>query len=262
MTHSIIQVDAFADQPFTGNPAAVCLLDKPASEDWMQAVAMEMNLSETAFLYPTDTGYNLRWFTPASEVNLCGHATLASAFVLFSDNLVDKSKPVSFLTKSGELKASYVDGFIELDFPAIKSVPCSPPDGLLESLGVQAQYVAKAGEDYMVIVSSDEIVKDVNPDFNLLGRLPVRGVAVSGRSRFDFDFVSRFFAPLYGINEDPVTGSAHCALAPYWANELGKTKLSAYQASARGGKLSLELKGDRVLLSGKAVITLRGKLHC
>ncbi len=262
MTQPIIQVDAFANEAFSGNPAAVCVMEQAADEKWMQAVALEMNLSETAFLYPADGGYNLRWFTPASEVNLCGHATLASAFVLFEDGLVDKSKPVSFFTKSGELKTAYIDGLIELDFPAIETKECSPPEGLLTSLGVTSQYVARAGEDYLVVVSSDEIVRDVRPDFGRLARLPVRGAIVTGRSRFDYDFVSRFFAPLYGINEDPVTGSAHCALTPYWAKELGKTELTAYQASQRGGELMLELKGDRVKIRGNAVITMRGNLEC
>lgn len=262
MTQSIIQVDAFADRPFVGNPAAVCILDHEADENWMQNVAAEMNVSETAFLYRTESGYNLRWFTPAAEVNLCGHATLASAFVLFYHGHVLKTDRIVFHTKSGDLTAAYDNGWIELDFPAIESESCPAPDGLLDALGVGADYVARAGEDYLIVVNSDDTVKKIRPDFARLAVLPVRGVMVTAKAPAGYDFVSRFFAPAIGINEDPVTGSAHCALTPYWSQQLGKKDFLAFQASRRGGELRLSLEGNRVKIRGRAVITVRGELQC
>ncbi|MEZ5358227.1 MAG: PhzF family phenazine biosynthesis protein [Candidatus Zixiibacteriota bacterium] len=262
MTQSIVQVDAFADRPFVGNPAGVCIMKKAADETWMQSVAAEMNLSETAFLYPIETGYHLRWFTPLAEVRLCGHATLATAYVLFTDGYVPKTDQIIFHTLSGDLIAAYDDGWIELDFPVRITSPCTPPAGLLEALGVTSEYVANAGEDYLVVVDSDDIVRAVKPDFNRLSGLTVRGISVTAKAAKKYDFVSRFFAPAVGINEDPVTGSVHCALTHYWSQQLGKKELFAYQASQRGGELRLRLEGDRVKIRGKATITIRGELTC
>lgn len=256
----IFQVDAFSAKPFSGNPAAVCPLTSPASEHWMQQVAAEMNLSETAFLYKQDEKYNLRWFTPGLEVDLCGHATLASAHILWSEGYTD-SETIIFSTKSGDLSAKKVGGSIELDFPATPASQCSAPDGLLEALGADACFVGKNRDDYLVEVASEAELLALQPDFNKLGELPVRGVIVTtADSDSDHDFLSRFFAPASGINEDPVTGSAHCTTGPYWSATLGKKTLRAYQASKRGGEITLTIAEDRVLLVGSAVTVLRGEL--
>ena len=260
MSQSIIQVDSFARKPFAGNPAGVCIMSKAAEENWMQAVAMEMNLSETAFLYPADGGYNLRWFTPRAEVQLCGHATLASAFVLYTDGHISKDQPVSFFTKSGELKAGWADGKIRMDFPAIKTKKCSAPTGLIEALGIEPEYIARADDDYLLVVKTESDVRRIAPNFSDLKGITARGICVTAPADTTYDFVSRFFAPAVGIDEDPVTGSAHCALAPYWAKRLGQKQLSAFQASERGGEVGLEIQGDRVIILGSAVLTIRGEL--
>jgi PhzF family phenazine biosynthesis protein len=258
----IVQVDAFTAVPFGGNPAAICVTDAPLEDSWMKSVAMEMNLSETAFLHPQDDGFALRWFTPAIEVALCGHATLASAHVLWQDGHLPVGKQARFYTKSGLLTADLVadsDGWIELDFPAKKSEPADPPPQLLEALGVDAIYVGRNQFDYLVEVQSEEQLRALNPDHTQLRKLPVRGIIVTSRSD-DYDFVSRFFAPGSGIDEDPVTGSAHTALTPYWAEKLSKTEMRAFQASKRGGHLRVRLDGDRVKMAGQAVTVLRGEL--
>jgi len=258
---AIVQVDAFTDTPFRGNPAAVCVLPAPRDASWMQAVAREMNLSATAFLHPADDGFALRWFTPAIELALCGHATLAAAHVLWQEAHLEPGRQARFQTKSGLLTADRRGDWIELDFPAKREEPAAAPAGLAEALGVAPKHVGKNQFDYLVEVDSEETVRGLAPDHAALARFPVRGVIVTSRaSTPGFDFVSRFFAPGSGITEDPVTGSSHCALGPYWATRLGKTELVAYQASPRGGVVRVRLAGDRVKLGGQAVTVLRGEL--
>lgn len=262
MAYSIVQVDAFTAQPFAGNPAAVCVLERAAEERWMQAVAREMNLSETAFLHPEDGGYRLRWFTPAVEVALCGHATLASAHVLWEDGRLPPERMARFQTQSGELTAARRDDWIEMDFPAKQVEPATAPPELLEALGLAAAvFVGKNVFDYLVEVESEETLRRLVPDHSRLRRLPVRGVIVTARAAEPrFDFVSRFFAPGAGVDEDPVTGSAHTALAPYWAAKLGRDELTGYQASARGGIVRVAARGARVMLAGQAVTVMRAQL--
>lgn len=257
----IFQVDAFTDQIFRGNPAAVCLLTEPLDVNWAQNLAMEMNLSETAFLHKEGEVYNLRWFTPTVEVDLCGHATLASAHVLWEQNLQPLDQEIVFRTKSGILRASWHDGWIKLDFPAKPSIEAIPPEDLLEALGVKANYVGSNKMDYLIEVQSPEIVKNLTPDLEQLRKLPVRGVIVTAKANEgQYDFISRFFAPGSGIAEDPVTGSAHCCLGPYWQRQLNKDTFNAYQASKRSGTLKVHVQGDRVQLYGKAVTVFRGEL--
>jgi PhzF family phenazine biosynthesis protein len=258
---SITQVDAFTDKPFAGNPAAVCLLPAPRDESWMQSVAREMNLSETAFLVRQADGYALRWFTPSVEVALCGHATLASAHVLWEDGHLTPGQQARFHTKSGLLTGDRAGEWIELDFPAKREEPAPAPDGLAAALGVAPKYVGKNQFDYLVEVDGEATVRRLAPDHTALAALPVRGVIVTSRAdSAGYDFVSRFFAPGSGVPEDPVTGSAHCALGPYWQARLGKSDLVAYQASPRGGVVRVRVVGERVKLGGKAVTVLRGEL--
>ena len=257
----ILQIDAFTDRPFAGNPAAVCLLEEEQDADWMQAVATEMNLSETAFARPLDDGFELRWFTPLSEVDLCGHATLASAHGLWSEGVVNGTQPIRFHTRSGVLTCTQDGDLIELDFPATPAQEAEPPAGLLVALGVQPSFVGKSEFDKLVLVESEEAVRSLKPDFSQLREIAMRGVIVTSTSDDPrFDFVSRYFAPGAGIDEDPVTGSAHCCLGPYWSELLGKTEMTAFQASARGGAVRVRVNGDRVLLGGQAVTVLRGEL--
>lgn len=265
----IYQIDAFTTQPFRGNPAAVCVLppngDKAAGDEaWMQSVAAEMNLSETAFLVERADGYDLRWFTPAVEVNLCGHATLASAHALWSEGYLDKSETARFQTKSGLLTCTRDgSGQITMDFPARLSDHVEPPKGMLEALGIKsATFVGRNADDYLVEVESAEMVYNLTPDFGLLAQVETRGTVVTSQATGsdEYDFVSRMFAPAAGVNEDPVTGSAHCALTPYWASKLNKSEMVGYQASGRGGIVRVTLQGDRVLLGGQAVTVLRGEL--
>jgi predicted PhzF superfamily epimerase YddE/YHI9 len=256
----IVQVDAFTSSAFGGNPAAVCVLPEPREAAWMQKVAMEMNLSETAFLVKKSDGYDLRWFTPAIEVDLCGHATLGSAHVLWESGQLAAGEQARFHTRSGLLTADQNGDWIELNFPVKLETAAEPPPGLVESLGASAKYVGRNQFDYLVEVEESDLLK-MSPDHTQLRKIPVRGVIVTSRSSDpQFDFVSRFFAPGSGIDEDPVTGSAHTALTPYWSAKLGKATMMARQASARGGVLRVTLKGDRVLLGGQAVTTLRGEL--
>lgn len=262
MGERITQVDAFTDRPFAGNPAAVCILKEAADEQWMQNVAREMNLSETAFLYPQDDGFGLRWFTPSVEVALCGHATLASAHVLWDEGHLAPNRQARFHTKSGLLTADRKGDWIELDFPAVRVEAANPPPGLVEALGVGARYVGKNKFDYLVEVESEDAVRNARPDHTRLRQVQARGVILTSRSGSkDFDFVSRFFAPGSGIDEDPVTGSAHCALGPYWEKLLQKPEFVAYQASPRGGVVRVRVDGDRVKLGGQAVTVLRGELQ-
>jgi predicted PhzF superfamily epimerase YddE/YHI9 len=294
VTVPLFQVDAFTAQPFAGNPAAVCLLDEEADAGWMQRVAAEMNLSETAFLRPEGSGephgpggsggpqggppegrvpvdqaagdaaFGLRWFTPLAEVALCGHATLASAHVLWTEGRVPAGRPIRFRTLSGELRATGRDGAVELDFPATPPAPEDPPAGLLVALGEPARSVRWVGRsrfDYLLELGSEAAVRRLAPDFGRLREVSTRGVIATAASDADgFDYVSRFFAPAVGIDEDPVTGSAHCALGPFWAERLGRAELVGFQASRRGGVVRTRAAGDRVLLGGQAVTVLRGEL--
>jgi predicted PhzF superfamily epimerase YddE/YHI9 len=258
----LIQVDAFTSEPFRGNPAAVCFLDRERGDEWMRNVAAEMNLSETAFLLPHGDGWSLRWFTPTDEVKLCGHATLGSAHALWEEGQLGANETARFHTRSGLLTAARDGAWIELDFPAKPEQEIAPPEGLLESLGVQrARYVGRNDDDYLVEVDSEDKVRALEPDFARLALIPVRGVMVTSKASTDgADFVSRFFAPAFGVPEDPVTGSAHCCLTPFWSARLGKTEMRALQVSRRSGELRVRLAGDRVKISGQAVTTLRGEL--
>ena len=261
MGQEIFQVDAFTTKRFAGNPAAVCVLPDEGDEEWMRRVANEMNLSETAFLHRRDDGFGLRWFTPEVEVDLCGHATLASAHVLWETGELARDEKAVFHTRSGVLTASRAGEWIELDFPATPAEAVEAPVELVDALGVEPVFVGKSIFDYLVEVGTEDEVRGVAPDFGLLAKVPCRGVMVTSRvSGGRFDFVSRFFAPGTGVNEDPVTGSAHCTLGPYWQSRLGKSEFLAYQASRRGGEVKVRVTGDRVLLGGQAVTALRGTL--
>jgi PhzF family phenazine biosynthesis protein len=269
----VFQVDAFASEPFKGNPAAVCLLDEPRPAEWMQNVAMEMNLSETAFILPRADGpslpaaFDLRWFTPTVEVPLCGHATLASAHTLWESGRVSGDKAVRFSTLSGWLITSRRDDRIEMDFPAILSDTHQLPGSLAGALGLASREVicnrvrGKGGGDFLLELESEETVRNLEPNFELLGRNVDSGVIVTAQGDSSkYDFVSRYFACHVGIDEDPVTGAAHCILTPYWSAKLGKTEMFAYQASPRGGEVNVRLSGERVLLGGRAVTIWRGNL--
>jgi PhzF family phenazine biosynthesis protein len=261
MAQTIYQVDAFTNRAFAGNPAAVCLLTAPAPEAWMRDVAREMNLSETAFLAPKEDGFNLRWFTPAVEVELCGHATLASAHILWETGTIGRDEQARFHTLSGLLTAERKGEWIDLDFPAKPEEPVTPWSELASGLGLAPRYVGKSHFDYLVEADSEQTVRRLAPDFTLLKRAQARGVIVTARAEGgEFDFVSRFFAPAVGVDEDPVTGSAHCVLGPFWAKRLGKSEFLAYQASARGGVVKVRLVGNRVKLGGQAVTVMRGEL--
>jgi predicted PhzF superfamily epimerase YddE/YHI9 len=261
MTVPLFHVDAFTDRPFAGNPAAVCILPEPRPDAWMQQVGAEMNLSETAFVRKQDGGFSLRWFTPKVEVDLCGHATLASAHVLWEEGHARPDETIHFHTRGGVLKAVRMPDLIELDFPLIPEEPATEPPGLVEALGAPVQYVGKGRFDYLVEVDSAETLCKLAPNFSQLERLQVRGVIVTSRSaRPEFDFVSRYFAPGEGINEDPVTGSAHCCLAAYWRKKLHQDAFVAYQASARGGVVRVRILGDRAILGGQAVTVAKGSL--
>lgn len=258
----LFQVDAFADDVFGGNPAAVCLLGEPAGAGWMQSVAGEMNLSETAFVEPGVDCYALRWFTPVAEVGLCGHATLASAHILYETGLVGPGEPVRFESVSGPLTAQREDGLLVLDFPARPASPAPVPARVLAALGVTGPvWTGRSEDDLMVVLAREEDVTGLRPDTVALAELDARGVIVTApASRPGTDFVSRFFAPAVGVAEDPVTGSAHCTLAPYWTDRLGRPDLTGYQVSARGGRVRVRLKGDRVLLAGRAVTVFSAHL--
>lgn len=258
----IYTVDAFTNQAFTGNPAAVCLLEGQVEELWMQQVALEMNLAETAFLRRTEANtYDLRWFTPEVEVDLCGHATLASAHILWETGSVKRSEQLKFHTRSGLLTAKWKNDWIELDFPALPIESCLTPELLSKAIGAPMQYVGQSRFDYIVELPNEEAVRSFKPDFELLRQLDARGVIVTSRSdEAEIDFVSRCFYPAVGINEDPVTGSAHCCLGPYWQQKLNKDGFIAKQVSARGGTLHVEVAGDRVLLAGQAVTVMAGEL--
>lgn len=255
----IYQVDAFCSEVFSGNPAAVCILETWIDDATMQAIAAENNLSETAFIVPNENGFDLRWFTPLTEVALCGHATLASAFVLFFYRGWSADE-IRFQTRhSGRLTVTRKDEMLEMDFPARPATPCAIPDALGRALGVAAQKAYGSAEDVMVVLDSEKAVREVRPDFTALEQVACRGMIISAPGD-RCDFVSRFFAPRVGIPEDPVTGSAHCVLIPFWAEVLGKNDLHARQVSKRGGELFCGLAGDRVRISGKAALYLEGTI--
>lgn len=254
-------IDAFTTRPFSGNPAAVVPLEAWRDDRWLQDLAMEMNLSETAYLVPSATGYDLRWFTPKLEVDLCGHATLASALALARLGKLADGSDVPFSTRSGILRVSRAGNRFELDFPIKPAAAAHPPRGLVESLKVTPRYVGKNSFDYLVEVESEADVRRASPDFKGLLAVECRGVIVTARSDDpQFDFVSRFFAPSAGIDEDPVTGSAHCCLADHWGRRLGKSTMVGYQASARGGVVHVDIRGSRVMLGGEGVIVAQGEL--
>jgi PhzF family phenazine biosynthesis protein len=263
MAIPIYQVDAFTDEPFKGNPAGVCLLRGPAEADWMQHVAAEMNLAETAFPLPEGDGFRLRWFTPKVEVRLCGHATLATAHILWEQGILAPDQEARFHTLSGLLTARRAGDLIELDFPARPPLPKAPAwaDAVVGALGIKPVYIGMSAEDILFEAADEETVRSVKPDLATLRTLPARGVILTSRSSDKrFDFVSRFFAPAVGVDEDPVTGSSHTVLVPYWAGRLGRSSFTAFQASARGGILHLRLEGERVRIAGKAVTVIRGEL--
>jgi PhzF family phenazine biosynthesis protein len=259
----IFVVDAFTDKPFAGNPAGVCLLETHADDGWMQDLAAEMRHAETAFVRFTGQGHELRWFTPTTEVDLCGHATLASAHVLWSTDRHSKWQPIHFHTKSGVLTARRDGDSIILDFPTEAPEACEPPETLREILGGDPVWVGKNRMDWIAQVRDERAVQALRPDMAAVEALGMRGLIVTAESDApDVDFVSRFFAPQCGVPEDPVTGSAHCCLAPFWAARLGRESMRGFQASARGGFVGVKLNGDRVELTGQAVTVLEGTLRC
>ncbi len=251
------QVDAFTSQPFQGNPAAVCPLQSWPEDHLLQNIASENNLSETAFFVLSDSGFELRWFTPKAEVDLCGHATLAAAHVLF-EHRAYTGATVTFTTRSGELRVTRDGADLRMDFPASRPVPCEPPQHLIDGIGRQPVETL-AADDYIAVLADEAAVRAIEPNPVALEQLDLRGVIVTAPGN-EFDFVSRFFAPKYGIPEDPVTGSAHCALTPYWAERLGRDHLTAAQVSARGGTIRCELRGERVTLAGSAVTVMEAEL--
>ncbi len=263
MSAPLYLVDAFTAEPFAGNPAGVCRLERWPAAAWMQHVAREVGASETAFLVPGRAGaWSLRWFTPAVEVKLCGHATLASAHALWSEGIAERTMPLAFDTASGRLKATWRDGQIELDFPARPATRITTPEDLSRALGTEVAEVGESAEDLVVRLGSEAAVRALEPDIRKLARLPVRGIIVTAASAdSDFDFVSRFFAPSVGVDEDPVTGSAHCVLGPFWQERLGGSRFRAHQVSARGGVVSVRVEGDRVILGGEAVTVYAGELR-
>ena len=259
------KVDAFTNTPYAGNPAAICFLEAPATDLWMQSVASEMNLAETAFVSREGDGYRLRWFTPTVEVDICGHATLASAHILWERKIADSDEEIRFHTRSGVLTCTKRGEMIEMDFPSDPESPVELTEDLRivlkESLGATPIYVGKSQRDYLVEVENETVLKNMSPNMSILSQVPMRGYIVTTKSdRPEFDFISRCFYPAVGIQEDFVTGSAHCCLAMFWANRLGKTEMNGYQASSRGGTVGVKVCGERVLLRGEAVTMLVGEL--
>lgn len=254
-------VNTFTEQEFTGNPAAVCFLSEMKDHSWMQAVAKELNMPTTAFINIFNDEYFLRWFTPSTEISICGHGTLASSYYLWDKGIVEKEKPIIYHTKNGLLKAQFIDGWVQLEFPLIFEKEAVAPDLLITALGVQPTYVGKNKFDYLVEVETEQAVKNLKPNIELISQLPVRGVIVTSKSNSNkYDFVSRFFSPAQGIIEDYVNGSSHCCLGPYWKRKLNKSDFTAYQASERGGILKVKVLDESVLLSGKALTIFAGNL--
>lgn len=261
MPHPLYMVDAFADKPFTGNPAGVCILDGPVDNPWMQNVAMEMNQAETAFVYPLQEGFSLRWFTPTAEVDLCGHATLATAHVLWETLLLPHEKQAVFETKSGRLTCTRNRDVIEMDFPAEPAHAVDVEERVIESIEAHPVWFGKNRMDYLIELLDEDDVRNLKVDMSALADLEARGFIFTAPCRSTgADFVSRFFAPSVGVPEDSATGSAHCCLGPYWAEKLERDTLMGYQASARGALIGVSVNGDRVTLRGKAVTTVKGEL--
>jgi PhzF family phenazine biosynthesis protein len=260
----LLQIDAFTSDAFAGNPAAVCFLDRERDDAWMQSVAAEMNLSETAFLLPLDGGWSLRWFTPSVEVALCGHATLASAHALRETGRLPDTARARFETLSGALFAVRAGDLIELDFPATPVTAAAEPPGLLDALGLDQDHAVYRNHfDHLVELPDEGAVVALEPNHGAFRAVEARGIIVTASSKApEVDFVSRFFAPGSGVDEDPVTGSSHCALAPFWGERLGRAEMTGYQASRRGGTVHVRLDGDRVVLGGHAVTVMRGELVC
>ena len=259
---TITTVDAFTDRPFEGNPAAVCVLEGEAPERWMRDLAREMNLSETAFVVPTSRAWGLRWFTPEVEIDLCGHATLASAHVLYESGRLAEAEPARFDTRSGRLTVRPSGDAYVMDFPATPPHPIDLPDGVETALGLVPVWTGRSRFDLFAVLASEDAVRSFRPDHAAIARLDARGVILTARADHssDVDVVSRFFAPRSGVPEDPVTGSAHCAIGPYWAERLGTDRVSCVQASARGGRVEVHVRGDRVDLTGRAVTVTRAEL--
>lgn len=257
---SIFRVDAFTDRPFAGNAAAVCLLEAPAEDEWLQAVAREMNVPATAFLQPGPWPRPLRWFSPTVELELCGHGTLATAHVSWEEGLLPAAAAARFTTRAGSLAAERREGWIELDFPAEPPMEAETPPALAEALNVTLRYVGRNRLDYLVEVDGESTVRGLSPDLARLSAVETRGVIVTSAADGSWDFVSRFFAPRVGIPEDAVTGSAHCALGPFWSARLGRSELLGYQASARGGVVRVRSRGGRAIVGGRAVTVARAVL--
>jgi len=257
----LFQVDAFTDKPFNGNPAAVVLLDSDAEPEWMLRVAGEMNLSETAFVYPLGGHYSLRWFTPGTEVELCGHATLSAAHILWETGRVPIETAITFSTRAGRLGARKSGEWITLDFPANPLSPGNLPEAVIAAVGGKPVFSGISGDKWLLEYASEDEIVTLAPDFPALSSVPGRGLIVTSRSQqAGVDFVSRYFAPWIGVNEDPVTGSAHTILGPYWGAKLGKEGMTARQVSTRGGLLRVQLAGERVLISGQAITVFKGEL--
>ena len=258
----IYQVDSFTTERFKGNPAGVCVLDEFPDSKSMLNMAREMNLSETAFVVRDKDEFLLRWFTPTFEIDLCGHATLATAHILWTEGFWGKEKPIIFITRSGKLIINLINDLIEMDFPCLEySEVIEIPSSLIEGLGgIIPTFKGKSRENYLIEVATEEEVRGIRIDISKLLKCKMHGVIVTAKGSDKYDFVSRFFAPEVGVPEDPVTGSAHCVLAPFWSDRLGGTKFRAYQCSERGGDVNLELLEDRVLLRGNAVTIFKGKL--
>ncbi|MHC5024407.1 MAG: PhzF family phenazine biosynthesis protein [Planctomycetota bacterium] len=259
MPPRLYQVDAFTEVPFAGNPAAICLLDEPADVTWMQHLAQEMNLAETAYLLPEDDAWRLRWFTPVREVELCGHATLAAAHTLWEENILDRAEDARFNTRSGRLVAMYGADGIEMDFPSDRPVVKDPPAGLLEALGAEALRVARGRHYWLVELASETAVRQLEPDLVAVRDLNAEVIVTSRGDGGTFHFVSRFFAPSFGVDEDPVTGSAHCCLGPWWSRQLKRNELVGYQASSRGGIVRVRVEEERTFLTGRAITIFRGQ---
>jgi PhzF family phenazine biosynthesis protein len=258
MKYDIYQIDAFTDEPFKGNPAAAVPFDAWPADEVMQNIALENNLAETAFFIPDGDNYGLRWFTPTVEMDLCGHATLATAYVIFEILGTDK-KILRFQTLSGELTVEKEGDRYAMDFPSRPASPVEAPEGLIEAIGAEPNEVLKAS-DFLFVYESEQQVKSIKPDMGALKKFASRGVIVSAPGDSS-DFVSRFFAPAVGVDEDPVTGSTHTTLIPYWADRLGKNELFARQVSSRGGELFCELRGDRVKIGGNATLYMTGEIY-
>lgn len=258
----LYQVDAFTDEMFKGNPAAVCLLMKPRETSWMQSVAREMNLSETAFVSQRKDGFNLRWFTPQAEVDLCGHATLSAAHVIWEAGVIPAEREIHFHTLSGWLAATMDRGWIELDFPSARPTVADVPEEYIKALGAEPEFCFRSGDKWLLEFPDESDIYEIKPDFVALRQYSGRGLIITARSeKPGIDFISRYFAPWIGVDEDPVTGSSHTILGPYWGEKLHKDHMIAFQASERGGVLRIHVSGERTYIAGQAVTVFSGELR-